>query len=50
MELINIDGVKVTMESGIHKEYTFPKEVNYSRSINNRLSNQFGIYFFVTIE
>jgi|GEM_PF-877180 len=44
-ELINIDGVEVTMESGIHREYTFPKESNYSRSTNNKLTEQFGIYF-----
>lgn len=44
-EIINIDGVEITMESGIHNEYTFPKEVNYSRSINNKLTEQFGIYF-----
>lgn len=44
-EIINIDGVEVTIESGIHKEYTFPKEVNYSLSINKKLTEQFGIYF-----
>lgn len=44
-ELVNIDGVEVTIESGIHREYTFPKESNYSRSTNNRLTEQFGIYF-----
>ncbi|MDU3300274.1 MAG: ATP-binding protein, partial [Enterobacter ludwigii] len=44
-EIINIDGVEVTMESGIHKEYTFPKEVNYSLPINKKLTEQFGIYF-----
>lgn len=44
-EIINIHGVEVTIESGIHGDYAFPKESNYSLSLNRKLTDQFGIYF-----
>lgn len=44
-EIINIHGVEITIESGIHGDYTFPKEKNYSLSLNRKLTDQFGIYF-----
>ncbi|EOV8178404.1 ATP-binding protein [Raoultella planticola] len=44
-EILNINGVEVTIESGIHGDYTFPKESNYSLSLNRTLTDQFGIYF-----
>lgn len=44
-EIITINDVEIVIEAGIHKEYTFPREKNYSLSKNKKLTDQFGIYF-----
>lgn len=42
---LNINGVEIVIESGIHDEYFFPGEEQYSLSKNRLLTDQFGIYF-----
>ncbi|HGY9117387.1 TPA: ATP-binding protein, partial [Escherichia coli] len=44
-EVIKFDGVDVIIETGIHNEYTFPGEDNYSLANNRKLTDYFGIYF-----
>ncbi|EMK3574109.1 ATP-binding protein [Escherichia coli] len=44
-EIIKFDNVDVIIETGIHSEYTFPEEEDYSRSTNLKLTDFFGIYF-----
>lgn len=42
---LQIDDVKIIIESGIHEKYYFPNEKNYSLSVNRTLTEDFGIYF-----
>ncbi len=42
---LQIDDVKVIIESGIHELYHFPKEDKHSLSTNRKLTDEFGIYF-----
>lgn len=44
-QVIKFDGVDVIIETGIHNEYTFPGEDNYSLANNRKLTDYFGIYF-----
>ncbi|WP_372832550.1 hypothetical protein, partial [Pontibacterium sp.] len=44
-EEITEGNVKVYIESGIHEEYTFPSEDNYSLVKNRKLTEEFGLYF-----
>lgn len=42
---VNIDGVEVIIESGIHSDYVFPSESGHDLSKNRALTDFFGIYF-----
>lgn len=44
-EVVKFEGVDVIIETGIHSDYTFPGEENYSRATNIKLTDFFGIYF-----
>lgn len=44
-EIMKFDGVDVIIETGIHNDYIFPGEKNYSLSNNRKLTDYFGIYF-----
>jgi hypothetical protein len=42
---VELEDVSVFIDSGIHQDYTFPKEENYSLSTNRTLTRKFGLYF-----
>ena len=42
---IKVEGVDVFIDSGIHGEYYFPIEKNYSLPKNKTLTDDFGLYF-----
>lgn len=42
---LNIQGVQIYIESGIHHEYRFPSEEDHSLSKNRSLTKSFGLYF-----
>ncbi len=44
-KLIKVEGVDVFIDSGIHGEYCFPIEKNYSLPKNKTLTDDFGLYF-----
>ncbi|CAI1870620.1 Uncharacterised protein [Serratia quinivorans] len=44
-EYMRLDGVDVVIETGIHSDYIFPGEADYSLANNRKLTDEFGIYF-----
>ena len=42
---IQVEGVSIYIDSGIHGKYYFPTEDTYSLSINKTLTDEFGLYF-----
>ena len=43
--LLKVEGVDVYLDSGIHQNYYFTKEKEYSKSVNETLTDYFGLYF-----
>lgn len=42
---LNVEGVDVYVDSGIHGEYYFPTEGKYSLTKNRTITDDFGLYF-----
>lgn len=42
---LHIDGVDVYIDAGIHQNYSFKIERNYSLSKNSSITSEFGLYF-----
>ena len=42
---IQVEGVNIYIDSGIHEKYYFPTEDAYSLSTNKTLTDEFGLYF-----
>lgn len=42
---LNIDGVDIFIDAGIHQDYFFQGEKNHSLSDNREITSQFGLYF-----
>lgn len=42
---LEIEGVNIYIDSGIHGQYYFPTEKPYSLAVNKTLTDEFGLYF-----